>query len=44
MTDEIIIRNPSEKVKDFFNIMKKRKETSLKEMSKRDSGIFTIEV
>ena len=44
MTKEIIITNPSEGIKSFFAAMKERKEQTIARISKKDSGIFTVEV
>ena len=44
MTEKIVIKNPSDNVKKFFEAMKNRKEKKLSQLSEMESGIFSIEL
>lgn len=44
MSKQIIIENPSEKVRKFFDLMKNHKHQQIEKMKKMEKGIFSIKV
>ena len=44
MTKQIIIENPSENVRKFFDLMRERKHQQIEKMKKMEKGIFSIKV
>ncbi len=42
MTQDIIIKNPSQKTLQIFDALRKKKQQQIKKFSKKDHGTFTI--